>query len=210
MSKRENTVQRAFKEDGLHKTHVGGQALIEGVMMRGKYNWAAAVREPNGSIHIEEHDLTSGKAKNGWLYWPIVRGCRAFVESLVLGFKALEVAAMHAYADSEEPESEKQGKALAASDSDSATCEGPQELGAKTAEAQEALVSEGSFCCEAASCGGAVKRSRAMRTRCSKQRCCLLRRRRRGKPSNSGIGKWLFPWWPALCWAWVFSWYCLR
>lgn len=142
MSKRENTVQRAFKEDGLHKTHVGGQALIEGVMMRGKYNWAAAVREPNGSIHIEEHDLTSGKAKNGWLYWPIVRGCRAFVESLVLGFKALEVAAMHAYADSEEPESEKQGKALAASDSDSATCEGPQELGAKTAEAQEALVSE--------------------------------------------------------------------
>ena len=87
-------LSRAFSEDGAHKTHVGGQALIEGVMMRGKYNWAAAVREPSGSIYVEEHDLASGMKKNGWLYWPIVRGCRAFVESLVLGYKALEIAAL--------------------------------------------------------------------------------------------------------------------
>ena len=37
------------------------------------------------------------------LYWPVVRGCRAFVESLILGYKALEIAAMHAYGDEEEP-----------------------------------------------------------------------------------------------------------
>lgn len=98
-----NAVKRAFAEDGANKTHVGGQALIEGVMMRGRYNWAAAVREPSGNIYIEEHDLASGKAKNKWLYWPVVRGCRAFVESLILGYKALEIAAMHAYGDEEEP-----------------------------------------------------------------------------------------------------------
>ena len=97
-----SAVKRAFAEDGANKTHVGGQALIEGVMMRGRFNWAAAVREPSGNIYIEEHDLASGKAKNKWLYWPVVRGCRAFVESLILGYKALEIAAMHAYGDEEE------------------------------------------------------------------------------------------------------------
>ena len=102
-SSKRSAVKRAFAEDGANKTHVGGQALIEGVMMRGRYNWAAAVREPSGNIYVEEHDLASGKAKNKWLYWPIVRGCRAFVESLILGYKALEIAAMHAYGDEEEP-----------------------------------------------------------------------------------------------------------
>ena len=101
-SRERSAVKRAFAEDGANKTHVGGQALIEGVMMRGQFNWAAAVREPSGNIYIEEHDLASGKAKNKWLYWPVVRGCRAFVESLILGYKALEIAAMHAYGDEEE------------------------------------------------------------------------------------------------------------
>ena len=104
-----SAVKRAFAEDGANKTHVGGQALIEGVMMRGRYNWAAAVREPSGNIYIEEHDLASGKAKNKWLYWPVVRGCRAFVESLILGYKALEIAAMHAYGDEEEPGAKAEG-----------------------------------------------------------------------------------------------------
>ena len=99
---------RAFAEDGPRKTHVGGQALIEGVMMRGKFNWAVAVREPDGGMYVEDHDLASGRAKNGWMHWPVVRGCRAFVESLMLGYKALEIAAMHAFADEEgEPEEKK-------------------------------------------------------------------------------------------------------
>ena len=92
-------LSRAFSEDGALKTHVGGQALIEGIMMRGTYNWSVAVREPSGSIYVEEHDLASGRGKNGWMYWPLVRGCRAMVESLVLGYKALEIAALHAFAE---------------------------------------------------------------------------------------------------------------
>ena len=106
MAKGRSDLSRAFSEDGERKTHVGGQALIEGIMMRGKYNWSVAVREPSGAVYTEEHDLASGKAKNSWLYWPLIRGCRALVESLMLGYKALEVATMHAYADDGEEESE--------------------------------------------------------------------------------------------------------
>ncbi len=99
MAKTKGDLSRAFSEDGATKTHIGGQALIEGVMMRGKYNWAVGIREPDGGIYEEEHDLASGKDKNSWMYWPIIRGCTAMVESLVLGYKALEIAVMHAYAE---------------------------------------------------------------------------------------------------------------
>ena len=101
MGEEKSDLSRAFSEDGARKTHVGGQALIEGIMMRGKYNWSVAVREPAGEIYVEEHDLASGRKKNGWLHWPLVRGCRALVESLMLGFKALEIAALHAFGDEE-------------------------------------------------------------------------------------------------------------
>lgn len=112
MAEQKSDLSRAFSEDGALKTHVGGQALIEGIMMRGKYNWSVAVREPSGGIYVEEHDLASGRNKNGWMHWPLVRGCRALVESLVLGYKALEIAAMHAFGE-EEPE-EPAGQTLAA------------------------------------------------------------------------------------------------
>ena len=99
MAKKEgkSDLSRAFSEDGKLKTHVGGQALLEGIMMRGRYNWSAAVRLPNGEIYTEEHDLASGKEKNKWMTLPLVRGCVALVESLGLGYKALDVAASHAY-----------------------------------------------------------------------------------------------------------------
>ncbi len=98
----------AFNADGdvLCRTHIGGQALIEGIMMRGRYNWAVAIREPSGDIYTEEHDLASGRPKNSWLRWPVVRGCTAFVESLGLGYKALNIATEHAY-DWEETEEER-------------------------------------------------------------------------------------------------------
>ena len=74
MSEKKNDLSRAFSEDGALKAHIGGQALLEGVMMRGKFNWAVAVRQSDDVIYTEEHDLASGKKKNGWLYWPVVRG----------------------------------------------------------------------------------------------------------------------------------------
>lgn len=106
VAKSKSDLSRAFSEDGARKTHVGGQALLEGVMMRGKYNWAVGVRELDGGVYEESHDLASGQEKNGWMYWPCVRGCRAMVESLVLGYKALEIAALHAFNEDEEDEAE--------------------------------------------------------------------------------------------------------
>ena len=108
-------LSRAFTEDGQRKTHVGGQALIEGIMMRGKYNWAVAVREPDGNIYLEEHDLASGKEKHRWMKLPFIRGCTALVESLALGFKALEIAAEHAFGDEEE-EARAEAQAIALDD----------------------------------------------------------------------------------------------
>lgn len=94
---------RAFSEDGAHKTHIGGQALIEGVMMRGTLNWAVAVRQPDGVIHCEQHELSKKGSRPKWMAWPLVRGCVALVDSLVLGFKALEIAANHAFDDEDQP-----------------------------------------------------------------------------------------------------------
>jgi len=119
MAEQKSDLSRAFSEDGALKTHVGGQALIEGIMMRGKYNWSVAVREPDGGIYVEEHDLASGRKKNGWMYWPLVRGCRAMLESLVLGYKALEIAALHAFA--EEGEDEPAAGGVCSSDSPART-----------------------------------------------------------------------------------------
>ena len=120
-TKKKSDLSRAFSEDGELKTHVGGQALIEGIMMRGKYNWSVAVREPDGGIYTEEHDLAFGKDKSGWLYWPFIRGCRAFVESLALGYKALSIAAEHAFVEEEEPvgDSVSNGSALSSVEVDS-------------------------------------------------------------------------------------------
>ena len=118
MTKKRSDLSRAFSEDGAIKTHVGGQALIEGIMMRGKYNWAVAVRQPDGTISTEEHDLNSGKPKNSWMNWPLVRGCRAMVESLILGYKALEISAMHAYDDEEDEEAPEQGDSSSTEQSD--------------------------------------------------------------------------------------------
>ena len=102
-TKNREKLSSAFDEsDIIRRTHVGGQALIEGIMMRGRYNWALAVRKPNGAIYVEEHDLASGKDKNSWMYKPVIRGCTALVESLTLGYQALDIAANQAFAEEDE------------------------------------------------------------------------------------------------------------
>ena len=86
-------------------------------------NWSVAVREPDGGIYVEEHDLASGRKKNGWMYWPLVRGCRAMLESLVLGYKALEIAALHAFAEEgeDEPAAAEEAGGVCSSDSPART-----------------------------------------------------------------------------------------
>jgi uncharacterized protein YqhQ len=81
---------------------VGGQAVLEGVMMRGVSNWAVAVRKPVqpeadqgavGDIEITCLPLRSAMARHRWLRLPIIRGIVALGGSLAIGFKALSIAA---------------------------------------------------------------------------------------------------------------------
>lgn len=75
---------------------VGGQAVMEGVMMRGPNHWAVAMRRYNGEIVELHRTHTAYGRRHGWARLPIVRGVIALGESLVIGFKALSVSAHYA------------------------------------------------------------------------------------------------------------------
>ena len=96
----EAEIERRFAAPITH-THIGGQALLEGVMMRGVKNWAVAVRTPDGDIHVEEHDLPAHNAR-GWRTWPVTRGMYAMYETLALSLKAFGIAASLAGGSEEE------------------------------------------------------------------------------------------------------------
>ncbi|MBQ9782411.1 MAG: DUF1385 domain-containing protein, partial [Clostridia bacterium] len=73
----------------LKRTSIGGQAVIEGVMMRGKTSMATAVRVESGEILLETSRLKSPEKQNKFLKLPLVRGVVAFINSLVGGTKTL-------------------------------------------------------------------------------------------------------------------------
>jgi uncharacterized protein YqhQ len=94
-------------------TTVGGQAVLEGVMMRGPSNWAVAVRKPNGSIAQVCRPIDSPMARHRIWRLPVVRGVIALGESLAIGFRALAISANYAAEeDSEEAEAELSRGAL--------------------------------------------------------------------------------------------------
>jgi uncharacterized protein YqhQ len=82
---------------------VGGQAVMEGVMMRGVSTWAVAVRTPAGEIDVQSFPLVSWINRHRVLRWPVIRGVVALVESLNIGFKALGMSANAQLPDDEEP-----------------------------------------------------------------------------------------------------------
>jgi uncharacterized protein YqhQ len=94
--------------------YYGGQAVIEGVMMRGADRWAVAVRRPDGEIWLECHPTTTAPQRRSSLKWPMVRGCFALVDSLRIGMRALGISATRSAPDDEEEE-ELGGAAVGAS-----------------------------------------------------------------------------------------------
>ena len=86
-----------------HKTSIGGQALYEGVMMRGPKNYAIALRLPDGSIETTTHANKSVKDRVKLLKLPILRGMVGFVESLTMGYKTLTYSFEKAGFEEEEP-----------------------------------------------------------------------------------------------------------
>ena len=85
--------------------NIGGQAVLEGVMMRGPGHWAVAVRTPRGDIAHVARPVESGMARHKLLRLPVVRGVMALGESLAIGFRALAISAN--YAAQEEKEGEE-------------------------------------------------------------------------------------------------------
>jgi uncharacterized protein YqhQ len=78
---------------------VGGQAVLEGVMMRSPSNWAVAVRKPNGSIAQVVRPIESAMARHRVFRLPVIRGVIALGESLAIGFRALAISANYAAQD---------------------------------------------------------------------------------------------------------------
>ena len=88
-------------------TSIGGQAIIEGVMMRGPKKIAMAVRKPDGEIIIEEKEANSiGK----WGKIPLVRGVIAFISSMVIGVQAIMFSAKFFDVEDENSDNTKNNK----------------------------------------------------------------------------------------------------
>ena len=75
---------------------IGGQAVLEGVMMRGPSNWALAVRKPDGEIAQVDRQINSVMLRHRLFRLPVIRGVIALGESLAIGFRALAISANYA------------------------------------------------------------------------------------------------------------------
>jgi uncharacterized protein YqhQ len=80
----------------------GGQAVLEGVMMRGRDHWAIAVRKPDTTIHLESHEIDSVAKRFRFLRWPGPRGVIALGQALSIGFRALLISANQATTEEEQ------------------------------------------------------------------------------------------------------------
>jgi uncharacterized protein YqhQ len=88
---------------------VGGQAVLEGVMMRGISTWAVAVRTPEGQIEVESEPLVPWAKRHRLWRVPIIRGVVALAESMKIGFRALAISANAQIEDDEDGEPEEIG-----------------------------------------------------------------------------------------------------
>ena len=83
----------------MRSSEIGGQAVIEGVMMKNRDQYAVAVRKPDGEIVVDVQKIE--KKRTGILKAPIIRGVVAFIDSMVIGIKTLTYSAT--FFEEEEP-----------------------------------------------------------------------------------------------------------
>jgi uncharacterized protein YqhQ len=81
------------------ETLVGGQAVLEGVMMRSPHAWAIACRKPSGEVVTLSEPLERPSEKHKWMAWPIVRGVMTLGYAMTLGYRALRFSANVAIED---------------------------------------------------------------------------------------------------------------
>lgn len=94
------------------QSQFGGEALIEGVMMKGTQNIAIAIRKSNGEIHLEGRPLKTLSQKYKFLKWPVLRGAVGIIETMVLGVRSLMYSAEFFEDEEEETEPSKFDKFL--------------------------------------------------------------------------------------------------
>lgn len=113
-----------FLTDKKQEFHYGGQAVIEGVMMRGPKDFAVAVRRTNGKITSTTENVESMFAKLNWLKKPFLRGTFVLIDSMALGIKALKYATDIAMQDIDLADRQSSGQAAENADgADSAPVE---------------------------------------------------------------------------------------
>jgi uncharacterized protein YqhQ len=79
--------------EGGEETLVGGQAVLEGVMMRSPHAWAIACRKPSGEVSTHSEPLERLSEKRKWMAWPVIRGVVTLGHAMTLGFRALKYSA---------------------------------------------------------------------------------------------------------------------
>lgn len=79
--------------EGGEETLVGGQAVLEGVMMRTPHAWAITCRKPSGELSTHSESLERLSEKHKWMGWPVIRGLITLGHAMVLGFRALKFSA---------------------------------------------------------------------------------------------------------------------
>jgi uncharacterized protein YqhQ len=101
-------------EDARARPHLyGGQAVVEGVMMRGADHWAVAVRKPAGDIYVESHDIDSVAKRHPFFAKPFLRGVLVLGQSLAIGTRALLIATNQSMDEDEQLTSRQVGLAMA-------------------------------------------------------------------------------------------------
>ncbi len=93
--------------------YYGGQAVLEGVMMRGRDNWAVAVRRPQGEIYVEQRDVTPLAARVPVFRLPLLRGIGVLADSLAIGVRALSISGNQALGEEEQLSDKQMGWSLA-------------------------------------------------------------------------------------------------
>ena len=79
--------------EGGEETLVGGQAVLEGVMMRTPHAWGITCRKPSGELMTHSEPLERLSEKHKWMAWPVVRGVMTLGHAMTLGFRALRFSA---------------------------------------------------------------------------------------------------------------------
>lgn len=79
--------------EGGEETLVGGQAVLEGVMMRSPHAWGIACRKPSGEVSVHSEPLERLSEKHRWMGWPVMRGVITLGHAMTLGFRALKFSA---------------------------------------------------------------------------------------------------------------------